>query len=145
MSKGTTLAENWHKQQYPFKIAPLRLQNLFSLEYTSIHMLPQKRGVKGFAVTRFCSIFGAVLRKFYFTLPYCRFTKPGGLRYLEIFGWFQCCLRFSCVILCGVYTYFCTGFRYSYALYAPLKKGPLATLWPIFRFLSSNYFWLLNK
>ena len=84
MSKGTTLAENLHKQQYPFKIVPLRFQNLSSLEigYTSIHMLPQKRGVKGFAVML---DFGPVLRKFYFNLPYCGFTKPGGLRYLEIF------------------------------------------------------------
>ena len=32
-------------------------------------------------------------------------------------------LRFSYVIMCGIYTYFCVVLRYSYPPYAPLPKG----------------------
>ena len=78
-------------------------------------------GRKGFAVMRFCG-------NFYFKLAYDGFTKPSGLRYLEMFGQFQCGLRFSYVFLCGIYTYIYFGavLRYSYPpppptpSYAPL-------------------------
>ena len=73
--------------------------------------------MKGGGGVRVCS--DAVLRKFLFKLRNCGFTKPSGLRYLGIFGQFQCGLRFSYVILCGVYTYFC-ALHFIYTLF---KKG----------------------
>ena len=65
-------------------------------------------GRKGFAVMRFCSMFGAFCGNFYFKLRYCGFTKPSSLRYLEIFEiistrfavFFCYSLRCLYVILC---------------------------------------------
>ena len=45
-----------------------------------------EKGTEGFAVMRFCSIFGPVWGNFPFKLPHSGFTKPISLGYLEIFG-----------------------------------------------------------
>ena len=51
---------------------------------------------------RFCLIFGAVLWKFLFYVEVLRFYKTKQFVVLTQF-WGTCSLRFSVVILCGVY------------------------------------------
>ena len=74
------------------------------LEFSSA-LICERRGAYGFAVTRFCS-------NLHFTckLRYCGYTKPSGLRHLEIFrvisimrfAVFLCCsVRCFYVFLCG--------------------------------------------
>ena len=53
---------------------------------------------------RFCLIFGAVLWKFLFYVEVLRFYKTKQFVVLTQF-WGTCSLRFSVVILCGVYNY----------------------------------------
>ena len=72
----------------------------------------------------FCSIFGAVLRKFFFNLQYCGYTKPSSLQYLHVenFEQFQWGLQFSYVILCCVYNVFLCSFAVFIPPYTPLNQ-----------------------
>ena len=71
----------------------------------------------------FCSIFGAVLRSFLFSVAVLQFYKTKRFAVFRNFRVIS--VRFA-VFTCYyvrylIYTYFCAVLRYSYPPYAPLK------------------------
>ena len=66
--------------------------------------------------------FWSVLQKFFLKLPYWDFTEPEAVCDIYIRNFRVISMRFSYVILCGVYTYFCAVLWCSCPPYAPLRK-----------------------
>ena len=62
----------------------------------------------------FCSIFGAVFRKFLFQVAVLRFYQTKRFTVFRNFRVISMMCGFSYVILNGVYRYFCVVLRYSY-------------------------------